>query len=439
VRGWIAALSLAILLSPAVVISQTPPGHKSSTKGLPTTAFKLVSVQVKGAKLYKQDQIVAASGLEIGQTVSEDDFKLAVQRLGETGAFTEAAYSFQYSAEGTKLELQISENEQLVPTRFDNLVWFSDQDLLDKLRARVPLFQGRLPLSGNMLDEVSQALQGLIDERNVQGRVDYLRTARLGGPLEAITFSVTGPIIKIRNTEFSGAGPAELPLLQAASKKLADQDFLRSILRVQEDKDFLPVYLARGYLKAAFGDAQAKVTQDSTQETIVDVNFPVEPGRQYKAAEVHWTGNTVFPAEKLQPFLHLQAGQPANAVQLGDDLEAAKKLFGTRGYLAVGIRPIAEFHEESSTVSYQLQVDEGAVYHMGELEIRGLDTRNTARLADQWKLHAGDPFDDSYPKAFADSTFKSLALTGQWNVISHQTLNEEDKTVDVTLRFEEKK
>jgi len=432
-----AVLSLAILFFPAIVISQNPPTHKSSNQSLPSSAFKLISVQVTGADRYKPTQIVAASGLEIGQTVSEDDFKRAVQRLGETGAFTQTAYSFQYSAEGTKLALQISENAQLVPVRFDNLVWFSDHELLEKLRDRVPLFQGSLPLSGNLLDQVSEALQGLFDERNVQGKVDYLRTARKGGPIESITFNVTGPTIKIRNTDFPGAALAELPLLQAASKKLAGQDYLRSILRIQEEKDFVPVYRARGYLKAAFEDAQAKVLEEGPQETIVDVAFPVNPGLQYKVADVRWAGNSVFPADKLQPFLHLQTGQPPNAVQLGEDLEAAKKLYGTRGYLAVQIEPIPEFSDESSTVKYQLQIREGDMYHMGELEIRGLDARATARVGDQWQLHEGDPFDDSYPTNFIESVLKDASRSG-WIATSHMAMND-DKTVDVTLRFEAKK
>jgi outer membrane protein insertion porin family len=438
-RSRIAALLPPILLAAAIAISQNPQVNKSSSKALPSTAFKLISVQVKGAKRYKQDEVVAATGLELGQTVGEDDFKRAVQRLGDTGAFTEVAYSFQYSALGTKLELQVSENDQLVPARFDNLVWFTDQELRDKLQARLPLFQGQLPLAGNLADQVSEALQSFLDEKNVQGRIDYLRTAHLGGGLEALTFSVTGPIIVIRNSEFPGAAPAELSLLQAAAKKSGEQDYLRSILRVQEDKNFLPIYLARGYLKATFGDAQAKVVQDSPQETVVDVSFPVEPGLQYKITEVHWAGNSVFAVEKLQPFLHLQAGQPANAVQLGDDLEAAKKLYGTRGYLAAAIQPIPEFSDASSTVSYLLQIHEGDLYHMGELEIRGLDPRNTSRLVDQWKLHAGDPFDDSYPKTFMEGALKTLSLTGQWAQSLHQSVNESDKTVDVTLRFEEKK
>jgi outer membrane protein insertion porin family len=433
-KSWLAVL----LLVPAIAISQNPPAHKSSTKGLPVSAFKLIAVQVKGANHYKPAQIVAASGLTLGQTVSEDDFKSAVQKLGDTGAFTEVAYTFQYSPEGTKLELQIAENGQLVAARFDNLVWFSDQELLDKLQARVPLFQGQLPLSGNLIDQVSEALQSFLDEKNLQGKVDYLRTAKPGGPIDGIAFSVSGLRIAIRNTEFPGAAPAELPLLQAVAKKQGDQDYLRSILRVQEDLNFLPVYLARGYLKASFGDAQAKVAQDTPEETFVDVAYPVEPGRQYKVAEVHWAGNSVFPDEKLQPFLHLQAGQPANAVQLVDDLDAARKIYGTRGYLAANIHAVPEFNEDASTVSYHLRVREGDVYHMGDLEIRGVDNRTTARLVELWKLHAGDIFDDTYPKTFLDIAFKDPSMVGLTASV-RQSMNESDKTVDISLHFEASK
>jgi outer membrane protein insertion porin family len=435
-RTGVAVFLLAIL-GPAVAVAQNSPARKSSAKDMPATAFKLISVHVKGANRYQPAQIIATAGLELGQTVNENDFKRAVQRLAETGAFTETAYSFQYSAEGTKLELQVSETEQLVAVRFDNLVWFSDQDLMVKLQARVPLFQGQVPLSGNLLDQVSQGLQSLLDERNVQGRVDYVRAGHSGGPPEAIAFSVTGPEITIRNSEFPGAAPAELPLLQAAAKKQPAKQYLRSMLRDQENKDFLPIYLARGYLKAAFGDAQAKVVEETPQQTTVDAEFPVEPGRQYRISASGWTGNSVFPAEKLQTFLHLQAGQPANAIELGDDLQAAKKLYGTRGYLAVQIQPVPDFNDQASTVSYELRVSEGAVYHMGELEVRGLDSRATARVVERWKLHEGDAFDDSYANDFIETAVKDLSL-GLWIATVQQAVND-DQTVDVTLRFESKK
>ncbi len=105
--------------------------------------------------------------------------------MGETGAFSNVAYTFQFNPEGIKLDLQVTDSEPFVPVRFENFVWLSDQELHEKLSAREPLFQGQLPVSGNLADQVSEALQGLAIEHNLHGRVDYLRAGPQDGPMEA--------------------------------------------------------------------------------------------------------------------------------------------------------------------------------------------------------------------------------------------------------------
>jgi outer membrane protein assembly factor BamA len=427
---------LCVCLSLSSALSQT--ARKQSPKELPPTAFKLISVKTTGTQRYKSEEIVAASGLQIGQTVSEDDFKKAARLLTDTGAFGDVLYSFEYSAEGTKLELQVHDAEPFVPVRFDNLVWFSDQELLDQLHAAVPLFQGQLPVGGELADQVSNALQGLLIAHNVQGEANYLRAGPEDGPVEAFVFTVVGPQIHIRNIAFAGAGEAELLLLESAAKKLPGADFSRSILRAQEDKNFLPVYLQRGYLKATFGDAQAKVVEGSPQETTVDVTFPVDPGRQYRLAAIEIAGYKSFSAESLRALMRTPLGEPANAVQLDTDIEAMKKLYGTRGYMTASIQPDPELDDTNSTVRYVLRIQEGEVYSMGDLEIRGLDSRMSARLEDDWRLRAGDPYDSSYPKQFLDREDKEIPVMSDWDVNVRESVNQKEHTVDVTLRFNPK-
>ena len=397
----------------------------------------MISINVTGSLHYTPAEIISASGLQLGRTVGESDFKQASQQLGETGAFSDVAYTYQYSAQGTRLDVQVADSNQFLPVRFDNFVWFSNQELVEKIHNTVPLFHGQLPVAGTLIDQVSDALQALLLERKLQGRADYMRAAHQDGPIDAFVFKVTGPTIRIRNVAFTGAAPTELPLLQAAAKDLPGQEYLRSILQVKAERNLLPIYLQRGYLKAGFAEAEAKVAQENPQETMVDIDIPVAPGRQYKLTQIQWSGNTVFPAEKLQPLIHLQTGQYANAVELGNDLEAVQKLYGTRGYLAAHIRSIPQVDDTQSTVSYQLQVHEGDLYHMGELEIQGLDARTTARLAEGWKLRSGEAYDASYPQQFLSDTNRVIPLV-QWKIAVHNSLNEKDKTVDVTLHFDPK-
>jgi outer membrane protein assembly factor BamA len=422
---------LALLLACASLLSaQTRKPSK------PASPSKLISIRVTGSIRYPQEQVIAATGLQPGQTVSEDDFQSVSRRLGETGAFSDVAYTFQFSSEGTKLDLQVTDRNPFVPVRFENFVWLSDQELSDQLRARVPLFQGQLPVAGNLADEVSEALQVLAIEHKLRGRVDYLRAGPQDGPMESFEFSITGQPIAVRKIAFSGAGPAELPLLEAAARKLSGQDYSRSRLVLQAEKNFLPVFLERGYLKATVAEPQPRVVEETPEETLVDVTFPVAPGRQYKLSAIQLSGNKdVFPAEKLRELIHLQPGQAANAVQADQDVEALKKLYGTRGYMGVQIRPAAEMNDADSTAKYVFQFQEGSVYKMGDLEIRGLDSKATERMLAAWRLLPGQTYDSGYAKLFLDSII-GLYPAEQWKLTVRETAEDQDKIVDVSLRFD---
>jgi outer membrane protein insertion porin family len=394
-------------------------------------------MQVKGASRLKPEQIITASGLKIGQFAGEEDFKRSVNKLGDTGLFTDLTYSYQYSSAGCTLEFQITENDKLLPIVFDNFVWFSDDELLGLLRTRLPLFDGVLPVGGDLADQAADALNAILTERKITGKAEYLRAATENGPIDSYLYKVNFRAILVRNMDFPGAAPAELPALQAVAKPLEGQDYLRVKMRYQERMNFLPVYRSRGYLKATFADAQAKVAEDGAR-TLVDVSFPVTPGVQYKLTDIQWAGNAAMPVDKLQPLVHLKTSDPANAVQLDQDLEEVHKLYGTKGYLLAHVTAAPETDDVQSTVRYQLNVSEGDLYHMGDLTIDGLDPESSKKMAAQWQMKRGDPFDSSYLTRFFKIMYRDVGLKGSWNVVPRQSISQQDKTVSVTLHFMQK-
>ena len=435
---WFRDSLTALLLCSGLAAAQGT--HPKASK---PTSWKLIAVKVAGSQRFQLSEIIAATGLQIGQTVAEEDFQRASRRLGETGAFENVTYNYRYSAEGAQLELQLSDAGQWVPARFENFVWFPDHDLRTTLHEQVPLFDGLLPLSGGLIGEVSDALQVLLLQRKIPGHADYVRAGPENGPIDAIVFSVTGPDVRIRSVGFSGAGPEELAALNALGKQLAGREYSRSVLLIQADKNFLPVFLAHGYLKAAFAEAQAKVVDESGGDenhprTDVEVTFQVEPGHRYKLTGMEWSGNKAFPTDELRPLVQLQEGQPANGVKLAADMEAVQKLYGTRGYVTAKVKPTSQFNEADSTVRYHLEVREGDVYHMGEIEIQGLDDRDARQVLAKWNLPKGETYDSSYAKRFLDDAFKSALLDERWNVRVNEDPDLKEKTVDVTLHFSRK-
>jgi len=420
------ALLLALLSCSAFSAAQS--GRKA------TLSYKLLSVHVKGLHRYREEQIVRAAGLRLGQSATEADFKQAVAKLGETGLFNDVAYSYQYSTTGCNLDLQLTENDKLAPILFDNFVWFSDDELFRLLHAHLPLFEDHLPLGGNLSDQVSDALNAILAERKITGQAEYIRSGEMSGPVDTYVYKVTLHPIIIRNTDFPGAAPAEVPVLAAAAKALAGKDYLRSAMQPQEHFNFLPVYLSRGYLKANFSDAQAKIASDGPP-TMVDVSFPVTPGIRYKLTGIEWAGNAAFSSDQLQKLVQLKVGEPANAVQLATEIESVRKLYGTRGFLAAHVNPDAAMDDSQATVHYTLRVNEGDLYRMGDLRIDGLADDAATRIATQWQMKKGEPFDDSYLKRFFESMYRDVTLSKSLNVVPKQTVNPTDKTVSVFLHF----
>src|SRR5580658_10193220 len=291
---------------------------------LPASARHLIAIKVIGSKRFSEAAIAAATGLQMGAPVDDNDFKRAARRLGDMGVFTEVAYTFSYSSAGTKLELHVTDVDKFVPAHFEDFVWFSDAELKQRIQQYSPLFDGQLPLSGRLADQVSDVLQAMLVENSIPGHVEYLRAGKTDGPIESINYHVTDVLIQVRKIEFSGAAEAEVPALEAACERLGDREYSRSHLELLVQRHLLPVYYERGYLKAEFGEPQPKVVKLPATEnedgprnqTIVDVIFAVTPGQQYKLKSVEWAGNHEFPPETLAKMVRAEPGQPANMVRM---------------------------------------------------------------------------------------------------------------------------
>jgi outer membrane protein assembly factor BamA len=436
---------LVLLLFSAA--AQTP-----STKRPPqATAYKLIEVKVTGSKRFTSQEVAASSGLPVGTIAHEEDFKKAARQLGESGAFSKIAYTFNYSSAGTRLEFQVTDANKFVPARFSDFVWFTDEELLQKIHERIPLFKGELPANGRLPDQVSDVLQALLVENGIPGHVEYLRKDDLrnkdkGDYLESIIYNVAGVSIRIHHADFPGAGAGELPLLQAAAEKLSDLEYSRDFMTNFVEHKLLPIFREHGYLKAACAPPEPKVVNppasepadNRTKPTFVDVTFPVTPGIPYKLTRQYWSGNKTINSERLDPLLHAKVGQPADTVQLDSDLRTVQELYGSRGNILATIKVEAEFDDNAGTVVYHLVVNEGSVFRMGELEFRGLDNNYTALLRAAWKLRPGDVYDATYLKQFLPQARKLLPATLDWDVATHVTALASSKTVDVDLQYSAK-
>ena len=204
IRRWFVLLLLAVAALAQTARKVAP---KASSVG-----HKLVAIHVTGTRRYTPEEVIAASGLEVGTVINEEDFQKAARRLGECGFFSNVSYSYAATPTGTKPRPHTSGYRQTGSRTLQELVWFSQEELSAKIHERLPLFKGQAPMGGTLSDQISDVLQALLNERRVAARAEYTRdTKEPDGPIDAINFRATGVTLVIQEVHFSGLALTNSP------------------------------------------------------------------------------------------------------------------------------------------------------------------------------------------------------------------------------------
>lgn len=391
--------------------------------------YNLARIVVTGSERYHEDDLVRATGLAVNTQVTSDDLQNAANRLGNSGAFSSVQFLFKTAIgiKGVEADFQVADAEKFLPAVFENFVWFSESALQEAVHQAVPLYQGQLPTSGNMSDEVSAALSKFLASKGLPSEVSYMLAAEFGQQPTAYKFKVANASLKVRDIILVGADHMLPEQLAKSVTPLKGVLYLRSDVATVLEKNLVPVYRQHGFLKFAISEIKPKVEE----KDLVSVEVSVREGEQYRLAGFSWSGNTLIPSDELSKRITLKTGDPVNALQLDRDLAQARKLFGKFGREGVAIRPVLAFSDHA--VTYNFEVTEGDLYHMGKLEIEGVEPEQVHRLAQGWKMGEGEPYDSTYIQQFLAHTL--LKVPGhKWTWMTFEQVDDTQKTVNVRLQ-----
>jgi outer membrane protein assembly factor BamA len=127
---------------------------------------------VDGVKSIGEADVLPLTGLHTGAQVSRKDLQSAADRLLQSGLFAKVKYDFRTKMEGLTVTYHVEEAPR-VPAYFDNLPWFSDAELSDAIRKKLPFFNGTLPEAGDVVDQAAEALKDLLASRGLNVTVEH--------------------------------------------------------------------------------------------------------------------------------------------------------------------------------------------------------------------------------------------------------------------------
>ncbi len=373
-------LILNLILAFTIAFAQAPP--------------KIAAIETEGLHALTSDQVIATSGLKVGDTFSVEATDAAAEKLVNSGRFKKVGYRTKNAGGNVTITFQLEEVKgQSSPVLFDNFIWFSDEELAAAITREVPSFNGSAPDIGNTNEAIKKALQNLLAERKLPGQVEYNLTEH------EHLFRVEGVPMKICTLHFPGAQSVPEEKLIQTTRSSMDTDYSRQSARTFPKYGLYPIYRELGHLRASFGEPVAKPATNSGCEG-VDLTIPVNEGAKYSWEKAEWSGNQVLSAKELDDALGMKPGEVANGKKFDKGVHQVRDAYGKHGHIEAQVESTPQFDESAPKVTFKMAVSEGPQYRMGTIEFKGFSTDHAATFTKKWGLKSGEVYDRSYAGQF---------------------------------------
>jgi hypothetical protein len=329
-------------------------------------------------------------------------------------------------------------NEQF-PYSFTNFVWWSDVDLRNSLKQRIPNLTGEFSRNSPMERKVRVTLVQLLKEKGIRAEVQSeepsldiaSRTRVPEAPPPSIAFSVaTPPQIKIEKLTVEGAPPDRSDLLLSMAASFAGRPYSANAFWIEKSQ-MAQTLQQVGYLSAIV-ELQPGAPLKDGEIYFVPIKAIVTAGPRYHVSSVKVDGGPLLKGKDLTQYSSLKPGDVATTSAFGRLANSIRPLYWQAGYADVDFQGAPVLDPAKGLAAYQFEVLPGPVYHLRSLKITNLNSDQEAQVRTALGIKPGDVYD-----AFAVTTL-NRKLSGPLPGYNFTFSPKEDKKaqlVDLSLDF----
>jgi outer membrane protein assembly factor BamA len=381
--------AFSVLLTASLVLAAPLP--LAAQKFLPKT------IQFKGDPEYSDPELLAAAGLKKGAVLTSAEMNEHSKQLMDTGVFDTLTFKF----DGQDLIFILVPSTTLYPIRLENLPLTPGKDLDAVLHERFPLYHGKVPAEGGLLDNVRGALEEMLAAQGIKAPVTATPAGSLGSrKLSAMSFAIAAPEVRVGAIHLEGVSAA----MQAKVKVVADHTVGTSFDTGNSNRNlehaFESFYADEGYAAVKVHAQQAGSPVATADAIDVPFAVTVQEGRLYKLGAVHLPPDALVSQADLDKVAGARAEGPAKGMLLRSTWGMIVSRYKSKGYLDCAVTPHPEFDEASGAVNYTVEINPGPIYHLAFVKFENVSDEMRSRLMHVWKMLPGDPFDESYVSSF---------------------------------------
>ena len=422
-------LPLSFLLATPIVVF--PQAQASQIQTSQPKTFQPKTIQFQGDTEYTDAELEAAADLKPGSVFTADEINDHAKLLMDSGVFENISFNFH----GQDLIFELVPSTDLYPLRLENLPIAGGKELNDRLHTRFPLFHGKVPTSGGLLDAVRKELESELAEIGIQATIT---TSAFDDPkadkITAMNFAVSSPPIFVGEIEVNGASTTQAEKARLTAAKAIGSAYTTNGSANQIETTIGNFYREQGYIKAEIHASQQLKPVVDADGVHIPFTVTISEGLQYKLLAVKLEPGLLITQTDFDKESNLKLGEVVSLTSLRQAWVTVARQYHNKGFMRAKILPTATLNLTQGTIAYSVAVDPGPVYTMGALIVANLSDDLRDAIKEEWKMPPGAVFNEGAIMSLTDAP--SLAKIFDIADLRY-TLNFHDdvRTVDVDLRL----
>ncbi len=408
--------------------------------------YEIASINIKGAEHSSDKNILARSGLKVGQKISLPGYEIpqAIKNLMRIKLYQDVQiYQTRLVEDLVFLEIEVLELPVLKNFSIKNVKKSEREDLIASLKEHI--IEGTIisksaeNLSKKIIQEYFEK-KGFLDVAISQTKLPCAHENNC----HQIVFEVMkNEKTKINNIAFTGNKIVSKKRLKKLMETKSKPQFFKKPFFIKEDfendkKRILAYYSSLGYRDAKISNTKI----DRKKEGDLNIEIDIKEGIQYQFGDIIWKGNSKYSDTLLTKILGIKKGDIFNdqllqeRINFNQEGRDISRLYMDDGHLFFRATPM-EKALNGNQIDIEIQIFEGAQATIGDVKIIGNDITNEDVIRRELRTLPGDKFN----REELIRSQRSLINMGFFNpetVSVTPKPNPKNGTVDIEYKVEEK-
>ena len=438
-RKLIACVTTGLLcagMAAGQTASRKPPAGapaKAAPKATSPEQYPIAAIIVKGNKNLPAREIIAASGLKIGDPGDKARFEEARKQLEATGMLDSVGYQFEPAEDGRGYvaTFNVDEVSPLYTVQFEGLN-AARADIDKYLKSKEPLYNGKLPPTTYIIDRYTREIEIYLASVNHPAKVTST-VVPSGADSFDMVFRNGAPLPSIAEVTFEGNKAVLITDLEHAINDVAyGTPYSEYTFKLVLENQIKPLYEAKGYLAVKFLNV---TTEPSKTVKGVVVHLTVDEGPVYKLTAVSLAGVTRDETADLGKVANFKLNEVADFDEINQAVERMKKSLMHDGYIHAEAEVVRRLDDRTKTLGLLVKLRKGPQYHYGKLTIKGLDLDGDAQIQKLWSGKPGKAYNPEYPDYFLARIKEQGLFDGLGDMKALKKVDDGNHIVDITLEF----